>query len=73
MFLHCCSFFSLVYCGNTVFDIPELVVPIMICLVEGCCQQGTKGSQWLGLSDHFESITSTTMIWLTVTEYMCHK
>jgi hypothetical protein len=48
----CCSFFSLVYCGNTVFDIPELVVPIMICLVEGCCQQGTKGSQWLGLSDH---------------------
>jgi hypothetical protein len=37
------------------FDIPELVVPIRISLIEGCCKQGsywTKGSSWLSWSHH---------------------
>ena len=42
-------------------DIPELVVPIMISLIEGWCYQGsywTKGSLWLCLSIHFEILRS---------------
>ena len=30
-------------------------------------------SAWLSWSSHFESFTFTTMTWLTVTEYLCHK
>ena len=57
-------------------DIPELVVPTMISLIEGCCKHGnywTKGSLWLNWSHHFESCTVATMTCLNVTEYLCHK
>jgi len=41
------------------YDIPELVIPIMIALIEDCyC---------------FESFTVAAITWLTVTEYLCHK
>ena len=46
------------------YDIPELVVPIRISLIEECCQQGiywTNGSVWLSWSHYFESFTVATM------------
>ena len=46
------------------YDIPELVVPISISLIEECCQQGiywTNCSVWLNWSHHFESFTVATM------------
>ena len=48
------------YISLSWYDIPELVVPIRISLIEGCCEQGsylTKGSSLLGWSHHFESFT----------------
>jgi hypothetical protein len=57
-------------------DIPEFVVPIRISLIEGDSWQGcywTKGSSWLSWSHHFKIFTVTTMTWLTVMEYLCHK
>ena len=58
------------------YDIPELVIPIRISLIEDCCQQGsywTKGSYWLRWSHHFQSFTVATMSWLALTEYLFHK
>jgi len=46
------------------YDIPELVAPIRISLIEGSCSQGsywTNGSYWLSWSHHFESLTGATM------------
>jgi hypothetical protein len=57
-------------------DIPELVVHIRVCLIEGCCYQGnywTKDYYWLSWSQHFESFTVTTMTWFNVVDYLCHK
>ena len=57
------------------YDIPELVVPVKISLIEGCCYQEsylTKGCSWLSWSHHFESFTVATKAWLTVLEYLCH-
>ena len=51
-------------------DIPELVVPIKISLIEGCW---TNSSSWLSWSNLFESFTLATMTWLTVMEYLCHR
>jgi hypothetical protein len=45
------------------YDIPELVVPIRMSLIEDFCYQGSfwiKGSYWLSWSYHFESCTVTT-------------
>jgi hypothetical protein len=64
------------YISLSWYDIPDLVVPIRISLIEGCCQKGsywTKGSYWLSWSHHFERFTVATMIWLTAMEYLCHK
>jgi hypothetical protein len=47
------------YISLSWYDIPELVVPIGISLIEGCCQQWsycTKGSSWLSWN-HFETFT----------------
>jgi hypothetical protein len=58
------------------YDIPELVVPIRMSLMEGSCLQGSywnKGSYWLNWSHHFEIVTVATMIWLTSMEYLCHQ
>jgi hypothetical protein len=57
-------------------DIPELVVPIIISLIEVCYQQRsywTKGSWWLRWSHHFERFTVAIMAWLTAMEYLYHK
>jgi hypothetical protein len=46
------------------YDIPELVVPIRISLMEECYQQGiywTNDSVWLSWSHHFERFTVATM------------
>jgi hypothetical protein len=46
------------YTSLSWYDIPELVVPIRISLIEGCWIQGNdwlKGSSWLSWSHHFES------------------
>jgi hypothetical protein len=59
------------YISLRLSDIPELVVPIRISLIEGCCYQESywiKGSYWLSWSHHFESFTVATMTLLTVTE-----
>ena len=38
------------------------------------CHRGIWGYvRWSSWSHHFESVPNTTMTWLTVTEYMCHK
>ena len=50
--------------------ISELVGPIMISLIEGCCWQGSyliNGYHWLSWSHHFGNFTVTSMTWLTVT------
>ena len=64
------------YTSLSWYDMPELVVPIRISLIYGCCKQEsywTKGSSWLSWSHHFESLTVATMTWLTAMEYLCHK
>jgi hypothetical protein len=64
------------YISLSWYDIPELMVPITISLIEDCCYQGsywTKRSSWLSWSRHFESFTVATMTWLTVMEYLCQK
>jgi len=64
------------YISLSWYDIPELMVPIRIFLLEGCYWQGsyrTNGSSWLSWNNHFESFTVATMTWLTVMEYLCHK
>ena len=51
------------YISLSWYDIPELVVPIRMSLIEDFCYQGsfwTKGSYWLSWSYHFESFTVTT-------------
>jgi hypothetical protein len=58
-----------IYMSLSWYDIPKLVVPIRISLIEGYCHQGsywTKDSYWLSWSHHFESFTVATMTWLTV-------
>jgi hypothetical protein len=58
------------------YDIPELVMPIRISLIKGCCYQGiywTKGSCWSSWSHHFENFTVANMTRLTVMEYLCYK
>ena len=48
----------------------------MVSLIDNCCSQAsywTKGFHWFSWNHHFELFVATTMIWITVTEYMCHK
>ena len=50
-------------CVCDVCYVPELVIPVGVSLVEGCCYHGsywTKGSPWLSWSHHFEGC-----IWVT--------
>ena len=64
------------YISLSWYDTPELVVPISISLIEGCCWKGsywTKGSYWLSWSYYFERFTVAIMTWLTVMEYLCHQ
>jgi len=64
------------YISLSWYDIPELVVPIRISLIEGCCYHGsywTKGSSYLSWCHHFESFMVATVTWLTAMEYLCHK
>jgi hypothetical protein len=68
--------FNMEYTSLRWYDIPELVYPIKISLIEGCCYQGsywTKGSSCLSWSHHFEGFTVATMTWLTVMKYLCHN
>ena len=54
-----------VYVSLSWSDIPELVVPVRISLIEGCCLQGiywTKGSYWLSWSHQFERFRIATMV-----------
>ena len=63
------SIYIYIYMSLSWYDIPKLVVPIRISLIEGYCHQGsywTKDSYWLSWSHHFESFTVATMTWLTV-------
>ena len=64
------------YISLSWYDIPELVVPIRISLIESSCWQGsywTNDFSWLSWNHHFERFTVATMTWLTVMEYLCHK
>ena len=68
--------FHMEYLSLSWSDISELVIPIIISLIAGCCWQGSyqaKGSQCLSWSHHFKSFTVYTMTCLTLTEYRCHK
>ena len=53
-------------CGTCMWDVCyvlELVVPVGVSLVEGCCYHGsywTKGSPWLSWSHHFEGCICVT-------------
>jgi hypothetical protein len=62
------------YISLSWYDIPELVVPIRITLIEGCCKEGsywTKGSSWLSWNHHFEGFTVASMInW---NHFFCRK
>jgi hypothetical protein len=55
------------------YDIPELVIHIMISLIDGCCLQKKLLNQWISGSHHSESFTVVTKTWLIVTEYIRHK
>jgi hypothetical protein len=48
-------------------DIPELVVPAMMSMMESCSQQWshwTKDCYWLSWSHHLQIVMVATMIWL---------
>ena len=52
---------NIFYISLSWYDISELVLPIMLCLMEGCCLQGkywNKGSSRLSWSHHFEMLRS---------------
>ena len=64
------------YISISLSNIIQLVVPILISLIEGCCQQKsywTKGLYWLSWSNHFESFTVANITCLTVTDNLYHK
>ena len=61
------------YISLSLSNIPILVFPIMISLIEGCWYQGIYWTKWLSWSRHFESFTVATMTLLTVTECICNN
>ena len=50
------------YISLSWYDIPELLVSIRISLIEGCCKQGS-----------YSKVLVSTMTWLSIMEYLCHK
>jgi hypothetical protein len=62
------------------YDIPELVVPIRIYLIEDYCSANKEATEprvpiYIGfkLKSSLRKFYVATMIWLTVMEYLCHK
>ena len=61
---------------NNWYDIPRLVFPIMIYLIEGCYSQGnylTKSSKWWSWNRTFVNISDAITNWFTVMEYPFHR
>ena len=62
------------------YDIPELVVPIRIFLIEDYCSANKEATEprapiynCFKLKSSLRKFYVATMTWLTVMEYLCHK
>jgi len=53
-------------------DIPELLLPIRISLIEDCCKNNATEPEIPIGKHHFESLLTAIMTWLNVMEYLCH-
>ena len=72
----CTPYLYMEYISFSWSYIAELVGPIIISLIGSCCWKGSyliNGYHWLSWSHYFGNFTVTSMTWLTVTEYLCHK